>query len=447
MSVLMPLESQVATPEDELAILLSGLKSDPKYWFSLSMYDKVKTQSLSGIINLLHVPVSDDCPLEELLSFKYIPDSKKLQVVSALQDKPYFHDTSHLHPHPETATNTVLAECLSRLHCAIVDIDQVKCLLVGSLEGLEYFNKRDNAANCPIQLFFEHSNQSLIILCADPKHIEKINLRKDISGSEQTFNISTYPALSSLFQEALDNECYRFQFTMDATTQSVLALNSSGATSFEGRTQSFIDKINHSSSGYILRSMSSSYHTAKTQGSPYTLLLFNNKNKVAYTSSEVIARNRIVISLTLLPHITDQFCTKTPDATDMNISKIIHAMEAVINENKPLIISVAANYCEQKCLYAIVSELLSQSNRKLSFINEEQFLYEGNKLIAIPMATLSQPSDSLQDVPYLYGLMRTKEDIGKITGYIDNLHPIIAITKAPIEQMPHEVHKFAIRVA
>ncbi|CCO46836.1 hypothetical protein VIBNISOn1_190055 [Vibrio nigripulchritudo SOn1] len=417
------------------------LRVSDKHVIAMTFFDRLSDASFDEILDFYHVNLGNNASVEELMIAEHISTQRKICIFSLMRGYPSLYDGTEIKPCSDIAVNPVLKDLLERLNSSIGVVADTLCIIVGSMSAIEYLDKNQHNGHCPINTFLKLKGADRVCLSIPPDHALKMIREVNDIEIETTYNLTNSPALFELFQEALSTSTYLIRVTTNKDTKQLISVASGSKAIDERATAIFSD----SHYVYELGIMAESFFHAQKEGQPYTFIDYQNRRSLAYSCAKYSSPTIDVLEWKLLPIIDDKFSRKTP-VTENNISKIVELLAEAIQRNSPVIFPLPKSYNEGQVMYAAVNELFQNNDASVACLNSQQFAYQGQLLVSVPMCDEKCIKDCLPNTPVLFGSIGAADDIKTVEALLENMVQVVAFTKLPMEQLPISCKPFVKQI-
>ncbi|MCG9578595.1 hypothetical protein L1D14_20465 [Vibrio tubiashii] len=430
--------------QDPLKTLLVQMSNDSRYAFSVRHFHQLASLDIDDVLKTLHIDIGSEPTTDGLIRSTHLEEYRVIMALGAIYKCPYIHDATALHPDTEVVANPVLRARLVELNISLVVINDMRCLIAGSIDALSYLRTNSDNIRCPIVQHFAAAGYKPSVFSGHPAHVEELNMSLPESSNLAVANLTQSPDLYGWFENAISHQNHRLRLTVDNETGKVLYTSTDRAPD----TTQLHGLLESEANTYTLMTMGGNALANANAKIPF-LTVESEANgervrNIAYTCQRVESDSITMIEFTLHPIARDDFSRKTPEVSESNVSKCIQLVSDAIASREPLILSIPVDVDEVRLLYAIVECLLNVTTRDTIYVNNQQVYFEGHKLFNVDFCGRQQnlPLSSVA----LFGVINSQHDVDSISHLLSNMTPVIAITRNPQSQLPANLVKHVKKV-
>ncbi|MEI8659432.1 hypothetical protein [Vibrio sp. Hal054] len=410
------------------------MERDERHSISIRWSRELAGKPLSEICAHQHISIGDDPTIESLYDATHVPDAKKLFVLAAHYQYLYLHDATQLNASERALKNTVFMETLAELNCAIIEEQEVLCLVIGSIAGWKYIQSNEKNQNCPIHLFFRYNKAKQHILFATPQHVAKLNESLVAKRKESSPIIEL---TECVFLKNLLLRERKHTFVIDETT---LMLKSYRSRS-ERESDNVVVDINKHAEGFIIDSMANEYLASVKNGHHFVKAVLGDGGNHLYKATVMQGGGRKTITIVMYTAIGDE--PSDTERTESNVSKLSSEVQNSLETNHPLIICLQPTACEFYMSEKVVNTLIAQASPYFTILNSREVNYVGELLGVTDIHTANDQFLEDNTNPLYMGVLSNKRNVETFVKCVENSNCTIAITKMPIAQLPSSIRHYA----
>ncbi|ENI4488076.1 hypothetical protein ABXZ88_003960 [Vibrio fluvialis] len=378
--------------------------------------------------------VSELCKIHQLAD---LPDTATIEAVSILDhadaDKvceiychsegiPYLYDISVLNVHPRIYKSHTIKRWCEKAQVLVVEHNDSLLFLSSDWKSIK--NSKTIANE-----FFKKTNLSgqAVTMGCSAKHLKSMLNRIELNDAYTT-DVNNDSPLGKLLKRALTLEV-RSVWITKKTGRAVLFQHGKSFT--DG---GYVENVTPQLADILMEQSANNRYQVVVDGAIYQLEMHDFSDTIM-----IVMHYNLNDSNTQSPNLT--YPIKTP------FSHYREVVTKALKNESPLILCVSKN----ACVHLIASEMAKtaiaflKNNDANILINTSYYCYDGKTLAPISCSHAeSAKTAHLNPLALLMGACLTKDDLGTVKSYIENLTPVFVVTNCKELMLPTELRPYAV---